>query len=137
MAKVRTGDVEQKEKYKIIGEFHEIVSSLRTKKEVVDFFVGLFSGSETLMMARRIQIAKLITKGASYEDIRSKLKVGFDTIRRTDLWLNGEDENYNLWINKCIKKLEDKENQKNTKQNKSTNSLDKYAHHRLLKKIIS
>ncbi|NTW45250.1 MAG: hypothetical protein HGB14_12685 [Anaerolineaceae bacterium] len=57
-----------------MDSFFEVVSKLKTKQEIVDFFLGLLTQSESLMMARRIQIARMLLQEKSYEEIKSKLK---------------------------------------------------------------
>lgn len=134
MSKVRTCDISPNERYRILGEFFEIVANLKNKKDTIDFFVGLLTPSESLMLARRIQVAKLIIANESYDEIRRKLKVGFTTIYATDRWLNGEDDRYCEWIKKLISKYA-KIEQKETGM--KTSMLDKYAHHRIIKKLLS
>lgn len=137
MSKVRTNQISSSEKNIIIGEFFDLITNLKTRNEIIDFFIGLLSPSEILMLSRRIQIAKQIIDGKSYEDIRHNLKVGFSTIYKTDRWLNGDDEKYGEWIKKMISKL--KIRAKNNISNKphTPGLLDKYAHHKLLKNILS
>ena len=38
------------------------------KKEIIDFFMGLLASSETLMFARRIQIAQMIVNGLKIDE---------------------------------------------------------------------
>lgn len=133
MGKVKYHEIDSNERYEIIGDFFNIVSGLRTKKEAIDFFLGLLSSSEALMFARRIQIAKLLLEGVSYDDIRAKVRASNQTITKTDRWLHSEDKDYNRWLEKCLKK-----NNFDMKQTKNDllSMLDKYPAHRLLKKII-
>ena len=136
MAKVKTHLIDPKEKYRIIGEFYEAVSGLKNKKEVIDFFIGLLTPSEALMMARRIQIAKLILEDKSYDEIKKESRVGTDTINKTDKWLNNSGEEYNKWIRKNFEGLKNKTTKKATTKN-IDNLLDKYSHHRFLKELFS
>jgi len=135
MPKVKIHAIKPKEKYQIIGDFFEIISELKSKKEVIDFFVGLLTPSEAIMMARRIQIGKLILQGKSYEEIRKKLKVGFHTITKTEEWIHGNEEKYSQWIEKCLTKNIDVKNSKSIQSYGSL--LDKYPGHRLLKNLLS
>jgi len=41
MSKVRLHLITKEDKFRIIGNFFEIVSGLKSKKEIIDFFVGL------------------------------------------------------------------------------------------------
>ena len=74
MGKVKYYSINPRERFRIIGEFFEIIAGLRVKKEVVAFLVGLLTPSEALMLARRIQIAKMLLEEKNYENIRKKLK---------------------------------------------------------------
>lgn len=132
MSKVKVHFVENKEKYAIIGEFYEIIANLKSKKEIVDFFVGLLTPSEALMMARRIQIAQMLLEEKSYDVICKKIRVSNQTITRTDRWLHSGDDSYDNWIGKCLKKK---------KENKCqsvyyTSLLDRYPQHRFLKDLL-
>ncbi|KKP77870.1 MAG: hypothetical protein A2271_00705 [Candidatus Moranbacteria bacterium RIFOXYA12_FULL_35_19] len=132
MAKVKSHEINSKERYKIIGNFFDIIANLKSKKEVVDFFVGLLTPSENLMVARRIQIAQLLIEGESYETIKNKLKVSFQTITKTERWLHSEDENYNSWLAKCLKT----KTSKNNREMERENLLDRYSHHRFIKNLL-
>ena len=60
MSKIKPHEIDSKEKKEIINDMFEVIECLKTKQEIIDFLLGLFTASEALMMARRIQIAKLI-----------------------------------------------------------------------------
>ncbi|MFA6159924.1 MAG: Trp family transcriptional regulator [Parcubacteria group bacterium] len=132
MAKVKSHEIDSKERYTIIGNFFDIIANLKSKKEVVDFFVGLLTPSENLMVARRIQIAQLLIEGEGYETIKNKLKVSFQTITKTERWLHSEDEDYNSWLAKCLKIKPLKNNREIGKEN----LLDRYSHHRVIKNLL-
>lgn len=132
MAKVKSHEINSKERYKIIGNFFDIIANLKSKKEVVDFFMGLLTPSENLMVARRIQIAQLLIEGEGYETIKNKLKVSFQTITKTERWLHSEDEDYNSWLAKCLKIKPLKNNREAEKEN----LLDRYSHHRIIKNLL-
>ncbi len=120
--------MEKNEKYKIIGNFFEIVSGLKNKKEVVDFFLGLLTPSEVLMAARRIQIAQMLLEEGNYEIIRKRLKVSNQTITKTDRWLH-RDEDYNRWLKTKLKTREEK-------RKEIKDVLDKYPQYRFLRNIL-
>lgn len=134
MGKVKYHDVNPRERYEIIGDFFDVVSGLGSKKETFDFFFGLLTPGEILMLARRIQIAQMLLEGLSYEDIRGKIGASNQTITKTDRWLHGENLKYNKWLEKCLKNI-NKTKKNDGKDFKSL--LDKYPGHRLLKDIIS
>lgn len=140
MAKVKSHRIDPKEKYRIINEFFEIISNLKSKKEIVDFFVGLLTPSEVVMMARRIQVAKMIVEGKGYDEIMRRLKVSCQTVTKIEHWLHGKGEEYDIWISRCLNELNRRE--KYNDKNKSAGSkyqrsqLDKYPGHRLLKELF-
>jgi len=137
MGRVKVHEIDPKEKYEAIGDFFEISSDLKLKKEVIDFFIGLMTSSEILMLARRIQIARMLLEDKSYFEIKRKLRVGNETIFRTDKWLNSRGEEYKRWIGKCIEKLDKKKKEKNNKKYQySWNMLDKYPEYRLWKELL-
>ncbi len=59
-----------------------------------DFFKGLLTHSEQIMLGRRIWIARLLLEQKSYLEIGRELHVGPNTIRRTELWLRGQLPDY-------------------------------------------
>jgi uncharacterized protein YerC len=132
MPKVKFYSVEKNKRYKIIGELFEIVASLKTKQEAVDFLIGLFTASETLMVARRIQIAKMLASGDSFDIIRKKLGVSYQTINTIEHWLEKEEKRD--FLLKKLKQLEKAEQIGGREY--STSLLDKYAHHRFMKNLF-
>ncbi len=108
MSKVRHYLIDKEEKYRIIGDFFEIVANLKSKKEIINFFLGLFTPSEAVMIARRIQIAKMIMEDKSYQEIKKALNTGYDTISKTHNWLSKRKEEYEKWIKECLSKSESK-----------------------------
>jgi len=133
MSKVRYDDINKRDKYQAIGDFYEIISNLNSKKESIDFFIGLLTPSEALMLARRIQIGKRILEGKKYDEIRKELKVGFSTITKTENWIHGGSDKYSKWIEECLRKNMKK---KKTKEH-FKGLLDKYPEHRILKNILN
>ncbi len=135
MAKVKTHLIGKKERYKIVGEFFEIVSNLKNKDDVVGFFIGLLSSSEALMLARRIQVAEMLLEEKSYEEIRKKLKVSFQTIAKVYQWLYGENEIYKKQIGNQLERKR-KRNKNSSRRVDDGSLLNKYAHHRILKNLL-
>lgn len=132
MAKVKFHSVDKKERYRIIGNLFNVITNLHSKKEIIDFFTGLFTPSETLMAARRIQVAQLLLEDRSYEYICKKLGVSNQTIIKAEQWLHKGDDDHETWLKKqlIISKQVKKHNRGNDKL------LDRYAHHRFLKDLL-
>ena len=136
IGKVKPGDIPDKERYIIIGEFFDLIVSLKHKGEVIDFFIGLLTQSESLMLARRIQTAKLLMQEKSYDEIKEKLKVGNSTIANTDKWLDSRGGRYRKILERHFHK--EKNNQaKNPKCKKNYKSqLDKSPEYKIFKKVL-
>lgn len=137
MGKVRVYSVNKKEKQKIEDEFFEIVSSLRSKQEVFDFMIDLFTESERLMLSRRIQIAKMLLMDMPHDDIRKRLKVGFQTIYKVEHWLRADEKRMKFIAGKIGKFNRKVFPDQITKNNLPRTGLDRYAHHRFLKSLLS
>jgi len=86
--KIKYRNLSDKQKKEYLGDFYSIVGSLRGYDEAKSFFKDLLTTSEMVMLARRIQIAKLLAKNCTHEQIREKLSVGWATITQVDKWLN-------------------------------------------------
>lgn len=136
MGKVQTKNIEKEKRYEIIGDFYDIVTNLKTKKEVIGFFMGLLTSSEALMFARRIQIARMLLEDKSYEDIRDELKVGVATITNVSHWLYGENDAFRKKIEEHKKNKKKLSNEEGGYNRNYGNLLDKYPQHRILKDLL-
>jgi uncharacterized protein YerC len=130
MAKVKVYSINKEEKLRIIGDFFDVVAALKTHKEVAQFFTGFLTASEALMMARRIQIIRMLLEEVPKEVIRKKLRVSHQNVDRIEHWLRGDDEK-----EKIIKGKIRKPNK--SSKTKCSNLLDRYAYHRFLKELLS
>ncbi len=62
----------------LVDSFYKI----RTKKDLAKFVEDLFSPEETLDLAQRLKIAKLILEGKTYEEIATEIPVSTSTISK-------------------------------------------------------
>lgn len=86
--RVKYQNLSELERKKFLGELYDMIALLKNREEVKQFFKDLLTLSETVMVSRRLQIAKMLLEGFSYRDIRDKLKVGVSTIVSVERWLN-------------------------------------------------
>ena len=63
-------------------------ASLKTREEVKNFFKDLLTPSESIMLGRRLQIAKMLLEGKSYGFIGESIGAGRSTIASVHQWLN-------------------------------------------------
>lgn len=94
MAKLQLQDIPQDKRIEMVGRFYEIVSGLKSKHDVIGFFMGLLTPSEALMFARRIEIAGMLLANKSYNEIIDELGVGKTTIKDVARWLYSEQTTY-------------------------------------------
>lgn len=88
---------------KYLGEFYDMVSLLQSRTDVKNFFKDLLTLSEVVMISRRIQIAKMLLQGRTYDEIKESLKAGSSTIGQVDRWLNNGFGGYKDMIKKHSK----------------------------------
>jgi len=134
VAKVKPANISIEERRRVIGNFFDLISNLRTKQEIIDLFVGLLTPSESLMLARRLQIANHIIDGDTFDEIRRKVGVGFGTIAKVERWLYKRDEAYKKVM---IKRWTDNKKMHINKKSKyGRSALDRYPQHRFLKDLL-
>ena len=76
--------------------YHLALAVSRTKdvKGSAELLRDLLSYGEAKMIAKRLQIAKLLIDGCTYREISKKVKSGQSTIARVDAWLVAAGEGY-------------------------------------------
>ena len=67
-----------KEQKLVVDSFYKV----KTKKDINNFVEDLFSPEETLDLAQRLKIAKLILEGKTYEEIAAEIPVSTSTISK-------------------------------------------------------
>ena len=65
-----------------LNNFWNLITLLENKDQVKSFLKDLLTHTEMKMFAKRIQIAKMLLEGYSYQTIRSYVKVTDSTIAR-------------------------------------------------------
>lgn len=117
MPRIKPKQLPQQEYHKLLDELYSIITLLETKEEVKNFFKDLLSASEALMLARRIQMAKMLMVGLSYDEIRHNLGTSFATITSVQRWIDGGWGGYL----KALKNLENKTREKEVASSKYYN----------------
>lgn len=67
-----------KDQLLVIDSFYKV----KTKKDLAKFIEDLFSPEETLDLAQRLKIAKLILDGKTYDEIATQIPVSTSTISK-------------------------------------------------------
>jgi uncharacterized protein YerC len=106
MAKRKIQEVDKIERREMLSEFFGMVAELKSSKDAENFFKDLLTPSESLMLTRRIAIAKMLLEGWNFSDITKKLKVGSNTINTVSSWLYSGFGGYLNEVGKVANKKE-------------------------------
>ena len=83
-------DLTKKEMIATLDTLYTAASSVRGRNAVKLFLRDLLTPSERVMLGRRIIIARMLMRGASYDSIEKRLRVGRATIGRVHRWLQDQ-----------------------------------------------
>lgn len=93
------------EQQRLLIALCQAVSSIKDPKEAAQILTDLLTPSEIEMVAKRLEIAKLLIQGKTYDQIRTKINAGYSTIGRINTWLNLSGEGFKIAVSR-IKKEE-------------------------------
>jgi len=119
MSRKQIHKVSSKERAQILDEFWTMIALLESKDEVRNFFKDLLSASESLMLARRLQIAKLLLAGWGYDRIEEKLKTGPTTIASVHRWLESGFGGYSSALPKLKREMQRRDRVEERRQEES------------------
>lgn len=106
MSRVNPRAVDSKDKMKYLDLLWTSIAQLETRDETKQFFKDLLSESEAIMLARRIEVAKRLLDGESYEKIVADLHVGMETVSKVQRWLVSGFGGYEKAVNGFKKETE-------------------------------
>lgn len=86
------------EKQRLLIALCQAVSSVKDSKEAAQVLTDLLTPSEIEMVAKRLEIAKLLMQGKTYDQIRTKINAGYSTIGRINTWLNLAGEGFKIAV---------------------------------------
>lgn len=95
-------DLPKQKRIQMIGEFYDVINSLKNRSEVRLFFKSLLTPEEIATFMRRIEIAVLLSAKYNYEDIAEILGVGNDKISNVQRALQQDDNGYKIIIKRLI-----------------------------------
>lgn len=93
----------KEKRIQMIGEFYDIIDSLKDRNEVRFFFKSLLGADEIANLMRRIEIAVLLSGNFKYDEIIKTLKVGRDKISNVQKNLLQDDSGYKVIVERLIK----------------------------------
>jgi len=90
----------------INSSFVSLISSLKNRSEVENFLTDFLTREEKLMLAKRLAVSLMLTRGYTVGTICEVLKVSKETIRSSRSWLETKGETYKRVLEKLRKAQE-------------------------------
>ena len=106
MVKVNPRKINNLDKMKYLDLLWTSIAAFKSRDEVKNFFKDLLSESESIMLSRRIMIAKCLLENMSYDEIKAKMKVGDGNIAKVHSWLTSGFGGYEKAIREFNKALD-------------------------------
>lgn len=94
------------ERQRVLLELCQTMVMVKRLEEAAKILGDLLSDQELLMVAKRLQIAKLLLNGKKYAQIRKDLKVSQQTIARVNLWLQQAGEGFRMVMKRGLAKAD-------------------------------
>lgn len=89
--------------------FSEVLGKLTKKEEIEIFLSDFLSPTEYMMLAKRLAIVLLLSRGYNYEEIGNLLKVSSETVGRISLSAKRHSQGLKLAIDKIFGEEKKKE----------------------------
>jgi len=102
MSRFNINNLNGEEKEKLLDKLFEAVKQLKSKQEIVSFFRDLLTDSESVMLARRLQIAQMIVDKKSFYEIREEMGASFDTINSVKRFVEYGSDGYKKVIERLV-----------------------------------
>ncbi len=103
MTKISSIPVETKRMSIFISNLWNAITLIENRNETAEFFKSLLTPTEIRMMAKRVQIAKMLLNGYKYVDIRNFVRVTDSTISSVNNQLQFGNGGYIKTIERLIK----------------------------------
>ncbi len=92
----------------LVDQFFMAVGKLKTLEEFYMFFEDVCTVSELKALAQRMQVAKMVSQGSTYDDIVSKTGASTATIARVKRCFDYGSGGYKLVLSRIEGKKDDK-----------------------------
>ena len=109
MSQVSKRLVERKIGERMFEVFFKSLADLHKSEEIEAYLLDLLSPVERTMIAKRLAIAILLTKGYSYAAIGDIVKVSVTTIASISVWLQHSGKGFEMVIKKILREESFKE----------------------------
>lgn len=139
MRTFRLNSLPKQNRIQMIGEFYDIIDSLKDRNEVRLFFKSLLTGDEIATFMRRIETAVLLSGNLNYNEIKKLLGVSNNKISAVQKSLFQDDSGYAIIVKRLIenRKKRLKRIKKEEKDAANSSALKRYhSGHRALVNLI-
>jgi len=102
MGKISKRIINQDLENHIFEVFIDTLAETKTPSDIKNFIEDLLSPIEKAMLAKRLSIAVLLSKGHTYDQIDNTLKVSRPTIMTVSYWLKNGNNGYKKAVQKII-----------------------------------
>lgn len=107
MSYFKLNKLPKEKRVRMIGEFYDVIASLKNREEVKEFFKDLLTPNELGNLMSRIETALLLSLGFSYDDICKFLGIGKDKILNVSKKLE-RGKGFKIVIQRLIEKRKKK-----------------------------
>lgn len=134
--KVQIKNLKDHERIETLDTLYTAAGGIRGRNAMKLFLRDLLTQSERVMLGRRIMIARRLLAGISHRQIEVELKVGRDTVRKVNHWLQDQLPGYEQAVQELEKKHKARQEKFEDKKLYATSALyrlkKKYPLHFLL-----
>jgi len=123
----------KEKRIRMLGEFYDVIASLKNREEVREFFKDLLTPNELGNLMSRIEVALLLSLGFSYDEIYKLLGVGKDKILNVSKKLE-RGKGYKIAIQRLLEKRKKRKIEEIKKQLKLARKMKPYNIEHLKKK---
>ena len=140
MGTFHLNNLPKEKRIQMIGEFYDIIDSLRNRKEVRLFFKDLLTPDEIATLMRRIEVAVLLSANFTYDQISKILGVGRGKITNVQKVLMRNGNGYKIVIKRLLENRKRRLKIKKKKEKAQRSSFERlkqqYPLHFLLNNLI-
>jgi uncharacterized protein YerC len=104
--KRKIDELTEEEKVRTLDLLYTAAGAVKGRDAMKLFLKDLLTVSERVMLGRRIWIARLLMQGYPIADIERKLRVGPNTVRRVERWLEDKFPGYERVIAELEKEMD-------------------------------
>ncbi len=124
----------------MIGEFYDVISSLKDRSEVRFFFKDLLTPDEIANLMRRVEISVLLSAHFTYDQIIEMLGVGKSKISQVHKCLLQDDSGYKIIVKRLIENRKNRLKRMKKEEREAASSFSqlkkKYPMHFLLNNLL-